>query len=496
MDKRRGRPKGAREASPPISNRTRSKSPARVEVSGRDSAPIKKIRSKKTDSEEISSSSQSSTPKKLKVAKKEKQVNILDDSGDNEEVANINARTTRLSTLRKRLSPVTYKNTPTPSDDIKRSVSRTASSLTKEDSDEDDEEVKVIPNKHSDFQSLGIYTKPWVNLVLFLTLAIVPLVLQAALKAGWKCSLIIGELKSLENLVNLQSFYFAVAIHFSTVLISLLPVGRIVKLPDSEKEYKFNGILSAVIISGFLFALELKNLDILTAFYNNIDRLLFISIIKNINVSAVLYFLAKYRPNGEANAYGNSGKFLNDFVAGREVNPKFFNRFDAKRIHSVQSTVLLLLINIALLFKNVSIPSIEVASEGSPINELIKQTYANFIFIINNSEFNVAGFVVSSLLIVYALDLLIYEHHLATSFQINDEGCGAEILLRLATFPFLVSFLPRYLFAHDVSVNGYILAFASVIFIIGLIIKRGSNCLKFHYRLHPSDAKFKGTSVI
>lgn len=502
MEKRVSRTRAARERSPP-SSRTRSKSPARVEVSGRDSAPIKKTRTatRKVEKDSEESSSQSSTPKKLQKAgkkEKEKQVNVMDDSADNEEVADINARSTRLSTLRKRTSPVTYKNTPTPSttDEIKRSVSRTASSLTKEDSDEDEEEVKLVPSQ-PDLQSLGIYTKPFVNFLLLIVLAIFPIIIATASKVGWKCSLIIAEFKNIENFVTVQSFSLSVAVHTLSVLVSLLPVGRFVKLPDSEKEYKFNGTLAAFVLTGILFAMEFKNLDSFSAVVNNADRLLFLSIAKCLLISIVLNFIHKYNfrvmPNTEPNQYGNTGKYFTDLLAGRELNPKPFGFVDAKRIIYVQSVMYILVLNIGYMFKNITIPVIETATEGSPINELIKQTYSNFINIIQNSEYNLAGFVASSLLILYALDLLIFEHHLATSFQLNDEGMGAEVFLRFAGFPFLISILPRYLFANNIVFNcNCQLAFTAVIFIIGLVIKRCSNCLKYEYRLHPNDAKYKG----
>jgi lamin-B receptor len=494
--KRVGRPRNAREASPPLASRTRSKSPARVEGSGRDSAPlIKRVgRAKKneTPSEEISSSSQSSTPKKLKGGKKDKPISILDDSGDNEEVANINSRGSRLATLRKRLTPANYKNTPSPSKD-KRSVSRTASSLTKEDSDEDDDDdVKVVPSEQTDFQNLGIFTKPLVNFILLILLGLVPIILLICSQANWKWPAIVAYIKRGENFCNVQSLSFILAIHSGVALLSLLPVGRFIRLPDSETEYKYNGILSAVIITSFLFALELKNLDAFSAIYNNLDRLLCLSIGRSLLGSIEVLSLARYRPSSEPNAYGKSGKLIVDFVAGRELNPKLLGRFDIKRIHYNESIILLLIINITLLFKNVTIPTIEAASEGSPINELIKQTYNNFLFIVRNSEYNAAALVVSGLLALYALDLLIYEHHLSTSFQINHEGTGAEVLLRFGAFPFLLSLLPRFLYSRDVQINSYILAIAATVFIIGLIIKRGSNCLKYEYRIHPSDAKFKG----
>jgi Delta14-sterol reductase (lamin-B receptor) len=485
MDKKRvGRPRAVREVSPPPASRTRSKSPARIEVR-------KGRKPKKTDSEEISSSSQSSTPVKNK-SKKEKIV--LDDSSANEEVADINTRNTRLSTLRKRLTPVSYKNTPTPSDDIKRSISRNTSSLTKEDSDEEEED-EILPKKRVVTENLGIFTRPYTNAILLIQFVSIPILLSLILNGKWTLSSIIGELKNPATYCSVQALSFILAIHCGICLISLLPIGRIVTLPDSEYQLKFNGILSAIVIVGFLLILEVRNLDALTAIYNNIDRLLVLSTIKGLYVALESFLIAKYRPSSEENKYGKSGKLIVDYVAGRELNPKLLGKFDIKQINYNESIIYLLLINITLLFKNITLPEIETAHEASPINELIKHTYNNFVYVVKNSEYNATAFVVSGLLILYALDILIYEHHLATSFQINSEGCGAEILLRFATFPFLISFLPRFLLAKNVVINNYILALVSIIFVMGLIVKRSSNCLKYEYRMHPANDKFKGKKI-
>ena len=110
--------------------------------------------------------------------------------------------------------------------------------------------------------------------------------------------------------------------------------------------------------------------------------------------------------------------------------------------------------------------------------------------------YNCASLVVSGLLVLYALDLLIFEHHLAASYQINSEGCGAELLLRFATFPFLLSFLPRFLLDQNIEINCYLSAAVAVIFILGLAVKRCSNCLKYEYRLRPADAKFRGELIL
>lgn len=486
----------ARGVSPPAS-RTRSKSPARVENSGRDSAAIvRRGRPKKTDtpSEEISSSSQSSTPKKEVKKSKKTPTIILDDSGDNEEVASINTRSTRLASLRKRLTPVNYKITPTPSEEQKRSVSRSVSTLTKEDSQDESDEVVITPIEVADLLSLGIFSKPLVVFLLLESLLLVPIVLNIFFKGPWKWAQVLADLKNPETYCNTQSGSFFLAFLSGTVLLSFGSIGRLVKLPGRDEPLKFNGLFSAVVIFGFLFGLELKGLDSLTAIFNNIDRFLLLSIITNLLISGALYLRAKRQPPANPNPYAHSGHFINDFAAGLEINPKIYNRLDVKAISYHRSVILLLIINISLLFKNVTVPIVETSS-GAPIGELIKESYSNLVFIVRNSEYNCASLVISTLLVIYALDLLIFEHHLATSFQLNDEGCGAELLLRFATFPFLLSFLPRFLLAQKLDINCYLLASIALVFILGLGIKRCSNCLKYQYRLHPSDAKYKGESL-
>lgn len=480
MDRKRGRPRLQRDSSPP-SSRTRSKSPAFG--SGRDSAVLKRGRGRKTEtpSEEIESSSQSSTPKKQLRAKKEKLPVVIDDSDENDEVADINLEVKRRST---RIATARYRNTPTPiENNTKRSVSRTISSLAKEESEEDESEAPAPID-------LGIYSKPWVNGIIFFILLELPIVLHLIAAQGtWNWSALWSAFKKPATYVNVPSLLILIGVRIAIVLISILPFGRIVSF--SDRTYKFNGILSAVIIVSVLIGVELKNSTALALIFTNLDRFLYIGMIRNLSVAVITFLHAKHRSTSVENSYGQSGKFVIDFVAGRELNPVFLNRIDVKRVVYNESLIWLLIINITLLFKNVTVPVIESASDGSPINELIKQTYKNLLFVIQNSEYNLAALVVSTFLIIYALDSLVYEHHLASSYQINEEGCGAELLLRLASIPFLVSLLPRFLFTQNVQVCSCALAAIGLFFILGLVIKRCSNCLKYEYHLHPSDPKFK-----
>lgn len=478
-----------RGASPPAS-RTRSKSPARVESSGRDSAAIvvrrgRPGRPKKTDTplEEISSSSQSSTPQK-ELQKPKKTPNPLDDSGDNEEVEQINTRSTRLASLRKRSTPVNYKITPTPSEDQRRSISRSVSALTREGSDSESDDVEIISprvEKPSNFL---------LTLVLIESLIILPIVLHILHREQWNLPKVVAYLRSSASYCNTQSGSFFLAYLIGTALLSLGSIGRTVKLPGSNEPIKFNGLFSAIVILGLLFGLELKGLDSFSAIYNNIDRFLLQSIITNLALAAVLFFRAKRQPPANPNPLAN-GKWFVRFAAGLEVNPRIYNRLDVKAVSYHRSIIMILILNIALLFKNISLPVVE-SSNGAPIVQLIQDSYSNLVFIVRNSEYNSASLVISGLLVIYALDALIFEHHLAASYQTNSEGCGAELLLRFATFPFLLSILPRFLLQQKLDINCYLLTAIALVFIVGLVVKRSSNCLKYDYRLKPFDAKFKG----
>lgn len=480
MDKKRvGRPKTQRDVSPPAS-RTRSKSPARTLNSGRDSAPLKRGRAKKNDtpSEEVSSSSQSSTPKKQLRSRKEKPAASAEDDSDDEVLKINEARNTRRST---RILGQ-QKATPTPtSENAKRSVSRAASSLTKEDSD--DEETKQV--------NIGIYSKAWSHVTIFILLTTLPILIHLIASAGGlKWYTILSACKDPATFLNIQVILIGAGIHLAITLMSLLPYGKIVTIAD--RTYKFNGILSATVILSIIIGLELKYASIISLFFSNLDRFLIFAIITATQASIVSYLLSKYKPSSVENSYGRTGKLAIDFVAGRELNPAAFNLADIKRVLNNESIIWLLIINVTLLFKNISIPAIETASKASPIGELIKQTYNNLIFIIENSEYNAAALVTSGLIVIYALDALIYEQYLATSFQVNNEGCGAEFLLRSASFPYLFSLLPRFLLVNNVEICNCGLIVAGMFFILGLTIKRHSNRLKYEYRLRPSDPKFKG----
>ncbi|CAO1402861.1 unnamed protein product [Diamesa hyperborea] len=497
--------RGITRSSPPPAARTRSKSPARITRSPARDKP-KRGRPKKNDTptEEISSSSQSSTP--VKNINRKKMI-IIEDSDDNEEVVTINTRTTRLASLRNRLTPTKIENNVTPSEEAsRRSMSRSVSSLTKEESDDDDDddedeyniEVEVLTEKPVDAKdNFGGSVGSGILLALFI---IIPIILQYCYKnqgdLNW--SNIASDLKNPLTYCNSQAGYFFLAFLSSSFLLTTMPVGRMVTISANNvySYFKFTGFFNAFVILAFLLALENRRLDLLAAIYNNIDQFLYLNIIVALLFAGANYAKSRGKQQQQLNPYGRSGKFLIDFFAGAEINPKLFNKFDLKSISYHRSIIMILLFNIVMVFKNVTLPATESAINGAPIGELIKQTYENFCTLLKNSEYNNASLVVSVLLICYALDLLIFEHHLTSSFELNHEACGAELLLRHATFPFLVSFLPRFLLKEQLQINKVVLIAIAIVFIAGLVIKRGSNKLKYEYRMNPADPKFRGLTTL
>lgn len=493
MDKKRAKVAEARSGrgakrgdSPPPAARTRSKSPARVEKSGRDSAAIKKVakRPKKPDTPSEESSSQSSTPKKTARKSKTSPVIILDDSADNDEVAEINEK----RTLRKRKTPVSYKNTPTPHGEDRRSISRSVSRLTAKESDEEAEKPKTCRLIMSWLCPKAFICSPLFTLSYLILL---PIVLRICFKDTLTLARLVATLTSRVAFCNAISGYLFVAFLSGTTLIALVPLYRTVKLPRSKDDvFKFNGLLVAAAVIAVIIGFEIQGSDVLKAVLVNIDRLLFLSIVANLLISIIVYVYARRYGVDEENSEC-TGAVVSDFARGLDINPVVFkDRLNLKSLVYVRSSILVLVINIALICRNVSLPTVSLAP-GLPIGELIKETFSNAIFIVQNAQYNPTSLVISGLLAFYALDLLVFEHHRAVSYDVQSDGFGAIYILRHATYPFLLSFLPRFVLAENIRAHPAVLAVIVLIFVAGWVLKRCSNSLRYHYRINPKNPKYK-----
>lgn len=176
-------------------------------------------------------------------------------------------------------------------------------------------------------------------------------------------------------------------------------------------------------------------------------------------------------------------------------------RFDIKQIAYHQYVILLLMINLALLNKGIRFPKYlageDVIEEDAAVGALtvfldfFKRGFEEILYLFHNAEYNKLSLLVPGLISIYSLDLLVFEHHLTSSFELSHEGCGAGLLLRYATFPYLLTFISRFV-QKQTEINRFALFVICVLFFTGLAVKRLSNKLKYDYRLHPSAAKYKG----
>lgn len=536
----------ARSKSPARVSRPRSKSPARVSRKASPSRAAKtdpevptktsaRLRAKgKASYSEVddSSESKSSTPTPkptspmIKLSKIEvnqdnlkifhkvspKKGTATDDSGTDKEVAQVlNNRRTRLARLMERFTPTPSKDspvivdTPTPSEG-NTSKSRSTSVL-KEKEFSDSEESELPSRKTPVSQPSDILDECGGNIgsvVHLILVTVLPLALFYHCRNGgnWSFKNLWEDLKNPYTYCNNQSGSILTAFTKSTWLLSLLPIGRYVTVQtdNGPETFKFNGLVTAFVIVLALFGFEYYELDIFSAIYDNIDRLLYMNVLNALLLSLICFLHTKYSKSADRNPYGSTNKFLVDFFSGTEINPKFFKYFNVKAIVYHQAVIFTLMFNICFLYKNISFPTkpsdIDFDEEAEilavPWTEAVKQTFESFLFYLQNAEFNKLALVVSSLLSLYSLDSLFYEHHLSNSFELNQQGTGASLLLRHATFPFCLALLPKFLLEQQLDVSCWLSCGVAVLFLTGLVIKRFSTCLKYNYRLNPYDQKYKG----
>lgn len=114
------------------------------------------------------------------------------------------------------------------------------------------------------------------------------------------------------------------------------------------------------------------------------------------------------------------------------------------------------------------------------------------LYLLQHAKYELVPLVISVLIIVYVLDLLIFEYQLSKSFELQYEGVGAGLLLRYASFPFTFSLIAKYAFEYKLKAPLYVTTGVAVLFITALIFKRAANKAKHDFRLNPTSTKSLG----
>lgn len=261
-------------------------------------------------------------------------------------------------------------------------------------------------------------------------------------------------------------------------LVSALPTGRVVSIPldeDETKTYTYNGFATFVLTLG----IALYTTDGLQFIYRHYLHLCILSVLTAIVVAVAAFIRARFQPTDSLNAFARTQRPLFDFVMGREVSPLWFNRIDAKLVFYRISVITTLLLNILFLAKTIVLPT-----------SAIEWNAPSVLAFVTGIRADLATAAAASMVVVYCMDLLIFEHHLTSSFDIQCEGFGALVLLRYALFPFMISTVPKFVLENATAAPWWVIAIMAVLFVVGLVTKRVADQIKYSYRMFPQDARF------
>lgn len=301
------------------------------------------------------------------------------------------------------------------------------------------------------------------------------------------------KLKALASYFTNESVFIFLSFHWIVSLVSTIPyTGLRRTLPQSAtsdaKPLLFNGLFtSALITSGLLIAEYVFQHQIFALIYKNYQQLILVSFVYALLISTTCFIRSRYVPVSEWNPLGKSGRLVSDFFMGRIINPEFFGIFNIKLIHRRMALITILVINIVFLVRNIKYVA-PAAGAQEPNSHPILAHLSN----INGDS---VAALVSSILITYVVDQLVYEHHSVNSLELSGDGTGAYQLLYYASFPVLVNLWAKYANQHKIAdVPCYLLVIIGAIAAAGILFKRYANYIKYNFRTQPKSASASSKS--
>lgn len=295
----------------------------------------------------------------------------------------------------------------------------------------------------------------------------------------------------LSNFLTLESGYIYLSLTWIVCILSLIPylgvrrqLAHSTPGNDANIPRYFNGLASAVAIVGGLSVTEYYfKYPIFALIYKNYQQFCFVGFVYAFIISFWLFMRSAYIPVTSWNPFAKSGRLVSDLFIGREINPRWWNRIDVKLVHRRIALISALVFNLIFLsrnFKYVPTPSVEAPLTTTEI-------VAHFL---QGIHFEPVPAVISLLIITYILDALVFEHHLTSSFELQNDGVGAQLLLQYAGYPVWTSLFAKFALQHKIlGVPNWVLSVISIVYLSGLIFKRLANEIKYHYRVFPNSAR-------
>lgn len=333
----------------------------------------------------------------------------------------------------------------------------------------------------------------WGAIALMLISAFGGFYLQTACTRG-ACELYMpNEWPSLEQFYQYFHKYIAylyLGLASWTFTLYWIPFGRQIRVYKNRQPYDFcfNGV--------FVSATVLLCIYVVTFFYDfPVMNLMYMHYTKFVSVAIAFAFVLAgwgYRRSllfdqDEWNTYARTGNVIIDYYAGRQVNPFWSGHVDVKLTHYRFNVVIALLINTMFFVRNFEFaPLADEAWERLSKREIIE-------FFLANNKYDMATLIVTSLTLIYVIDLLMFEHHLISSAELRYEGMGAHTLLRYALYPVELSMMSKYVFEHHVAgVPTVGWAIMITLYLFGLGVKRQTNGVKYDRIINSKDPRYKG----
>lgn len=402
----------------------------------------------------------------------------------------------KLNLANKKLDSLRY--TPTPSELSRQSQSRSISrSVLDDDDDYSDRETEPIHDEDRNKYNYPLASKKpttsiWIGLAI---LGLIFLISSVGFYLTFACTreecsfsvARLAKLKSIRTYGSWEVFVSYLGYIWAIFLLSALPLGCSVSLKSEKPSviYNFNGLALAVIAGILVVTAEYLKYPVIRFIYGNYQQFCCISIFYAVIVAWWRYIINRNVPAYQSNPYANSGSFWKDYFIGREINPRWLY-FDIKLIHYHAAIIATLVLNGIFIYRNLKFSALP--KENGNITLSVAEVV---IFTFNNVKYDPIALLTASLVFWHALDLLIFEHHIASSFFLQGEGVGAFLLLRNALFPFLNSLIAKYAWEHKIiGMPKWAIYVTIAVFLIGWFCKHRSNKFKYEFRMDPLNPKF------
>jgi hypothetical protein len=345
-------------------------------------------------------------------------------------------------------------------------------------SDDDEVKSKAIPNpdhkvKQKRFSLIGFVKSlsfQWIGSLFMM--ALFPLILVSlhtlCTKTSCKPALPFDKLpKTLKGYWDLEAFIVVAAFTVVLRILSLLPIGALVKTATGE--VRINGFFSLLTLLAVMPVLVYRKMD-LSVVRTKYFYLMTSSLILTTVLALVALLKAKFMPGKKAdlNSKGNTGNIIVDFFNGREFNPSIFGQ-DLKLLTFRWSMIGLAMVNTAMV-----------------VDDIMK----------HEGRVNPVATMASAFQVLYALDAMFFEEYFFFSHDAMNTGFGFSLISSYNSFPFLPTLITKYLIERQPTLPWLNLVLIGVLNAVGYIIFRASETQRCEFAKDPTSAAMKNLETL